>query len=352
MGAFKVIDDRNIWYEYVKEFENPDIYYSYEYGEIFAQKEQGKILAAYYENDGVKIFYPFIKRAVNNEFYDIVTPYGYGGPLVQGEKKSIKEFNKHFKQYCLENGILTEVIRFHPLIENHDISFDSSDVQYIRKTTAVDLSGSLEEIRSYYTPLTKRNIRKARKNNVSCYVAEKSMENIRKFQRIYNEAMDRNEADDYYYFNEKELEAQLKDTPLSKNYLLFARHNNQIIAGIILFIGKEFGHYHLGGSLSAYLKLRPNNLLFDFMIEIAREQGVEKLHLGGGYQEEDGLFNFKSSFTNSNHYDYFMGKMIHNNHEYDNLLKKLKLESSEDGFFPIYRSKKALHKLKEVSVIG
>lgn len=352
MEAFKIIDNRNLWYEYLREFGKTDIYYSYEYGEIFAQKEKGKIMAAYYENNGTKVFYPFIKRAVNSDFFDIVTPYGYGGPLLQGNKNFTNDFNKYFKQYCLENKVLTEVIRFHPLIANHEISFDSSDVQYIRKTTAVDLSGSLDEIRNNYTTLTKRNIRKASEKKVSCFVAEKSLKNITEFQRIYNETMDRNEADDYYYFSLKELEAQLKDTPLSKNYLLFAKHDNQIIAGIILFIGKEFGHYHLGGSLSAYLNLRPNNILFDFMIEFAHEQGVKKLHLGGGYQEGDGLFKFKSSFTNSNHYDYFLGREIHNRHGYYDLLKKLKLDSREESFFPIYRSKNALKIMKEVSVIG
>lgn len=352
METLKVIDDRNLWYEYLKGFENPDIYYSYEYGEIFAQKEKGRIMAAYYENNVIKVFYPFIKRAVNSDFFDIVTPYGYGGPLLQGKTDSLKGFKKLFKQYCLENKVLTEVIRYHPLIGNHKICFESADIQYIRKTTAVDLTSSLDEIRNNYTTLTKRNMKKASGNKITCFVAEKSSKNIREFQKIYNETMDRNKADEYYYFNQKELEAQLKDTSLSKNYLLFAKYDNQIIAGIILFIGKEFGHYHLGGSLSECLKLRPNNILFDFMIEFAREHGVKKLHLGGGYQEGDGLFNFKSSFTNSNHYDYFMGKMIHNKYEYDNLLKKLKLDSNGESFFPIYRSNKALQKMKEVNVIG
>jgi lipid II:glycine glycyltransferase (peptidoglycan interpeptide bridge formation enzyme) len=357
MSNFKIIELPSLWNSLLRDFENADSYYSYEYGQLIAQKEKGKLKAAYFENDVTKIFYPFIKREVktgNHDLFDLVTPYGYGGPLLKGENSSINEFYRHFNRYCADNKIVSEVIRFHPLYRNHQICTENMEVEYIRKTTAVDLSRPLEEIRESYSSLTKRNIIKAQKNNLSCIVADKNPENIQEFFKMYTETMDRNSADEYYYFDEKQLTKQLTDTPQTQSYLLFAQLNNHIIAGVILFVGSEYAHYHLGGSYTEHLTLRPNNILFDYMIEFSKKQGVKQLHLGGGYQEGDGLFKFKSSFTNSNHFGYYIGKKIHDHVEYNNLVNKLNLDSSEDSYFPLYRSKKVLKMeiLKEVIPVG
>jgi lipid II:glycine glycyltransferase (peptidoglycan interpeptide bridge formation enzyme) len=358
LSVFKIIECQGLWNNILKDFENADSYYSYGYGQLFAEKENGQLKAAYFENEVTKIFYPFIEREIKNErnhgLFDLVTPYGYGGPLLKGENSLINDFYRHFNQYCVDNNIVSEVIRFHPLYRNHQICTKNMEVEYIRKTTAVDLSRPLEEIRESYSSLTKRNIIKAQRNNLSCIVADKNPENIQEFFKMYTETMDRNSADEYYYFDVKQLMNQLTDTHQSNSYLLLAKSNNRTIAGVILFIGPEYAHYHLGGSYTEYLKLRPNNILFDYMIEFSKKQGVKQLHLGGGYQEGDGLFNFKSSFTNSNHFGYYIGKKIHNHIEYNNLLKNQNLDSSKDNYFPLYRSKKVGEKeiSKEVIPVG
>lgn len=332
------------WSETIGKFPKLDIYYSQEYVNLFSDVEEGEPEAVYFENKNGKVFYPYIKRKIDIKegYFDIITPYGYGGPVVEGEQSVIKQFYYHFKQYCNNNNIITETVRLHPLIKNDEYIKEVMEIDYIRKTTAVDLTITLEEIRKNYTSNNKRNIKRAIKEGVEVFVSN-NKDDIEIFMDLYNETMDRNNALSYYYFNSSYFYRQMEETLLSKSYLLLARHNEQIIGGVLMLIGKEFAHYHLGASKTKYLSLRPNNLLFDAMVEFSKSLGLKKLHLGGGYQENDSLFKFKTSFTNDNHFNYYMCKNILNVNIYDELSKIVMNDDSLSGqynYFPIYRIKK------------
>ncbi|WP_010678079.1 lipid II:glycine glycyltransferase FemX [Bacillus timonensis] len=340
---FEIVETNLRWNNILKSFQMVDSYYSYEYGKLFANIEKGKLLGAYYEENGSKIFYPFIVREIPNihiNAFDIVTPYGYGGPIVEGNPNIIKGFYEHLSDFCSSKNIITETIRFHPLYKNYRYGKDVMDIEYIRKTTAVDLTKPLEEIRLNYTSSNKRNIKKARNNNISCFIAEGTKENVDLFIEMYKETMNRNNANDFYYFGEQYFYEQIKETEISKTLLLFAKRENEVIAGTLVIVGTEFAHYHLGASKTKYLEYRPNNLLFDFMIEVCKSFGSKELHLGGGYQENDGLFKYKTSFTNNHNYDYFIGKKIHNLDKYEDVMEYLKKRYElKDHYFPIYRGK-------------
>jgi hypothetical protein len=353
MLQFIIIENQDSWKNILKNFINIDCYYSFEYGNSFAKKEGGRLFAAYYEDHDTKIIYPYIKRRIphiEEELFDIVTPYGYGGPVISGSNTNVSmmKFHELFSSYCRLHNIITETIRFHPLYQNDKICRNFWDVEYIRKTTAVDLRHSLEEIRNNYSEMTKRNIKKAKMNNLTCLIAENNKKNIRIFKDLYKETMDRNHAASYYYFDEDTFFEQVKKTDISETLLLFTKTNNEIIAGVMVLIGKEFSHYHLGASKTAYLHFRPNNLLFDFMIETCKSKGSSVLHLGGGYQENDGLFKFKASFTNDHHFEYYIGKKVHNPVRYNEVIEGLKEQYElNERYFPIYRGQIEKRKIRK-----
>ena len=103
-----------------------DIYFQTEFGKLYENSELGKMQKFELDTDEGKILHLFIMRKIpndsKNEYYDIRTPYGYGGPLITtvGDDKSklIKHFHKAFKEYCFENNIVSEFIRFHPIAGN------------------------------------------------------------------------------------------------------------------------------------------------------------------------------------------------------------------------------------------
>jgi hypothetical protein len=298
---------------------------------------------AIFENVLGKIAYPFVLRRIeineiNLNLYDIVTPYGYGGPCIKGEINIIETFRNLFEGYCKDQNIVSEVIRFHPLLNNHIPMLDYIDVQYIRKTTAVNLNNDIKIIRTQYNSMTRRNISKAEKNGVYCLEVEKSESNINTFVSLYTETMSRNNALGYYYFDKEIITDMLKDSNSSSAHLLFAYFENRVVSAVVLYLCGENAHYHLGASKTEYFYLKSNNKLFDFMISFSKIKNAKNLHLGGGYSENDGLFSFKSSFTNNNHYDYFLGKKILNDEIYEILITYFSRQNTlSHSYFPKYR---------------
>ncbi|MCM3765961.1 GNAT family N-acetyltransferase [Neobacillus niacini] len=343
---FQVIESPLDWELLLKTFNDPDVYYTREYGSLFAKMENGQLRAAFYKDELSKIFYPFIKRKVDwagEEIYDIVTPYGYGGPLLEGREESIESFYYCFTDYCIENKIITETIRFHPVIRNYEVCKNIMDVDYIRKTTAVDLTAPLDQIKKQYSSMTRRNIKKAQNAGLFCYLADNTPKNIGLFIDMYKETMDRNKADSYFYFSEEYFIQQMKKSNKSETFLLFAQSGSEVIAGVMVMNGPKYSHYHLGASKTSGLHLKPNNLLFDYMIEFCKSKGASLLHLGGGYQENDGLFKFKSSFSNANHLDYYVGKKVYDEKRYCKIVDEVRRSYNvNETYFPIYRAKKEL----------
>lgn len=335
-----ILSAKDCWDDYIKRFSTLDVYHSKEYTILFSKIQDGIPEAAYFENKDGKVFYPFIKRKIKlkENFFDIITPYGYGGPVVEGKERVMEEFYKYFKEYCFTHNIVSETVTLHPLLSNNDSIKHIMKSDYIRRTIAIDLSYPIEEIRKKYSSNNRRNIRKALKEGVSVSISNVEAD-IEKFIELYYETMDRNHASSFYYFERFYFYQQMKETPLSKSVLLLAKHQDKVVGGIILLIGKDFAHYHLGASKTEYLSLRANNLLFDAMIEHAKSLGANILHLGGGYGDDDNLFRFKSSFTNQEFYEYYLGKHIINEKVYGELAKMVGVPEQDNTYFPIYRVK-------------
>lgn len=340
--GFEVIESREQWNKAVESISCHDIYYTYEYCSSSAKLEKGNAKLFYYKTHIGTIIYPLIVREIESDYgeilFDMITPYGYGGPLIIGDKSILKNFRKEFCSYCKKENIITEIITFHPLLKNAIYMTNYCNLQYIRKTTAVNLTKALETIRSHYSKMNKRNIRKALKCGLTCRVVEKNFENTTTFLELYKETMDRNKADAFYYFDFDFIEQQLKDTQISKSHLLFTYHQEKVVSAVILLTTANLSHYHLGASRTAYLYLKPNNLIFDFMVEISKAKGCTYLHLGGGYEDNDNLFKYKSSFTNNNNYDYYIGEKIFDKKMYELLInEKKKHHVLKEKFFPKYR---------------
>ncbi|MBT2582642.1 GNAT family N-acetyltransferase [Planococcus sp. ISL-109] len=338
-----IIETKEYWDKVVNEFPVNDVYYTYEYCQWNAEKEKGQAKLVFFENSLGSVIYPFILRRIDHyteqPIYDITTPYGYGGPLVSGDEKVLEEFTRLFRGYCLETNIVSEVVRLHPLLNNARYLNGYCDLTYIRKSTAVELSESLPQIQHQYSKMTKRNIKKAISNNLYCKEVSKSDDNIETFLALYKATMNRKAAADSYYFCFSSIQQQLMDTAVSKSHLLFVYLGEKVIAAAILYTTKHLAHYHLGASDKDHLDLRPNNLLFDFMVIISKELNCNLLHLGGGYGENDSLFKYKASFTNNNNYDYYLGTRIYNPKIYAELTEMAASRSRlAEGYFPSYRS--------------
>lgn len=345
------IDDSRQWNDIVKSFKYYDVYYLSEYTNAFRIHGDGEPILFYYEGKHIRAINVAMKRDVENDknfsgeipkgsYYDLVTPYGYGGFLIEGDKSDnkIKLINDEYSTYCKNNRIVSEFVRFHPILENHRRLDNIYDISALGKTVSVNLK-STEHIWNGFTSQNRNKIRKAKKLGVEVYLG-RNPELFHKFIELYNATMDKDNAKDYYYFEEDFYKSVLDD--LKYNSLIFyAVFVEKIVAMSIFIFANQQLHYHLSASDSEYRNVAPTNLLLYEAACWGCENGYYALHLGGGLgSKEDSLYKFKKAFNKDSDNDFFIGRRIFNKDRYDELVE-IRSERDDFGkitsFFPKYR---------------
>ena len=339
------VDQSEQWDSVVRTFENYDVYWLSGYVKAFRIHGDGEPLLFYYESDATRGINVVMKRDVANDkyfigcleeniYFDLATPYGYGGWLIEGEE--IGGLMQEYERWCKQNGIISEFVRFQPVAQNQEAVRDYYDVVVLGETVTMDLS-SPEVIWSNITSKNRNMIRKAQKNNIHIYRGQ-NPEIYKVFREIYNATMDKDEAKPYYYFQEEFYESVLND--LSANAQVFyAVYEDKIIAASIMLAANGRMNYHLSGSVREYANLAPSNLLLYEAALWGCANGCRSLYLGGGVGSgEDSLFKFKRAFYRPDDlYRFAIGKKVFDMEKYDFLVSK-RTDLPESGFFPKYRA--------------
>ena len=307
-----------------------DIYYLKEYGKIWANYEKADFELFKYKKGSYSVIYPILKRKIDNKWRDVTSPYGYSGPLTNSRDKNFyKGFRQAFNLYCQKNNVVSEFIRFHPLLENH---FDAQGIIPLKKrgqTVWVDLLKSTDQLLSDFRKGHRNIIRKSQNNNVLVKLG--SPQKINKFYRLYIDTMKRKKSINFYLFSEKFFKNHFNK--LNNNiFWLGAYYLDKLIAGAIFLKSANFLHYYFAGSDDQYLSLSPGTLILWEAIKIGKKLGLHKFHLGGGI--DDKLFFYKSGFSD-NRADFCTGEIIHNRKIYNLLTQKN--GTPKGNYFPLYR---------------
>lgn len=336
------IEQSREWDELVKTFPNYDVYYLSGYVKAFMIHGDGEPHLLFFENDGLRGIYVFMKRFVVSGVFDSITPYGYGGVLFEGDvsKDKTSVFWKEYLDYMHELGIVSNFVRYHPILQNASPMKEISNVIDLGKTIAMDLS-SPEIIWENLHSKNRNMMRKAEKNGVVIKHG-KGMDLLDKFREIYNATMDKDHAEEYYYFKRPFYESIHCD--LYDNYEMFyAEYAGEVIAMSIMIFANDRMNYHLSGSNMDYRNLAPSNLLLYKAALWGCEQGMKTLHLGGGVGSgEDNLYKFKAAFNKNSDYRFSIGKEIFDSNKYNELViarkKATPSFNQESVFFPLYRA--------------
>lgn len=274
----------------------------------------------------------FRGKIETNRYFDFATPYGYGGWIIEGEE--VEELFDSYKIWIRNNGIISEFVRFHPIIKNYRECMTFYDIVQLGEVVHMDLS-SPEIIWDNIISKNRNMVRKASKNGI-CIFNGRYPEIYRQFQNIYNKTMDKDNADSYYYFGSDFYNSIMND--LSYNSQVFwAELDGKVIAASIMLFANGRINYHLSGSLREYYSLAPTNLLLYETAMWGYANGFKTLYLGGGVGSgEDNLFKFKRSFYKGNLNRFHIGKQIYDLETYK-MLTSLKQNVRNPGYFPEYR---------------
>jgi len=323
-----------------------DIYCETRYGEIYNEIEGGTCHSVKYTSEYGTVMTTFIQRPIpfntgNRRYYDIITPYGFGGPVIvesSNDRLLIEGFTEAFREYCMRSGIICEFVRFHPLLNNACSWSETYDVRLDRKMIAIDLT--YPDIRDQFKHNCRNNVRRALKCGVRAEL-DSSLETMEDFIDIYYRTMQKNNADPYYFFSHAYFERFTKNLR-GNACIINARLDEKTISAALFIYSPQYAHCHLAATLPEYYKYEGNNLVLDKACEHFQGIHCEWLFLGGGItaDEADPLFAFKHTFgrTEANVKEYYTGRKVWNPEVYQKVMEiYLAAGNVRKSFFPEYR---------------
>ena len=252
------LDDEELWLSTVREFENHDVYYLPSYTKSFRLNGDGEPLLFHYESSDTRAINVVMKRDVadapqfsgvlpSGNYLDLSTPYGYGGWLLEGDRSeaAVQKLDAAYGEYCRENNIVSEFVRFHPLLRNYDCLAPMYEIIEMGKTVYLDLS-SLEVIDQNIQQRTHNRIRKAQRDGLSVGVGN-SLEIFSQFTELYTMTMARNQAQPYYFFSNDFFECIQREMP-NNAIIFYTVYGSNMAAMELVLYGNHRMHSHLQAS--------------------------------------------------------------------------------------------------------
>ena len=198
------------WDKAVLSFPNYDIYYLSGYLRGFEIHGDGNPILVYYEGDGLRGMCAFMLRDIadvewvdgikKGQYFDAVTPYGYGGWLMDGDclEEKLNVFWNEYKVFMREQKIVCAFSRWCPWLKNQEMMRGRSNIIDLANTIFIDtttVDGIMDNIKSK----DRSTIRKAVKNGITVELSDNPAL-FEEFIEIYNGTMLKDNAEKYYFF--------------------------------------------------------------------------------------------------------------------------------------------------------
>ena len=308
-----------------------DIYYLETYVNFYLN-EVSEYNIFFKKNKGKIFFIPYIKSLIKNSknYYDIETPYGYGGPIINtDDEKFIQESWNKFLYLLNNERIVAGLFRFNPFYNTKSFkNLEHLEIEKQRKVVILDLTKSEELIYKNFSKDNKNKIKKAIKSKIFLNKCKNPKE-LCEFSKIYNKRMKENKALDMYHF-ENDYFQKLSSLGRKNIEIYILKKEDEVIGGAIVLKNENFAHYHLSACKSEYFSLGPNNFMRYQVILDLKGQNLKMINFGGGKTNDisDTLFEFKKKFSNDTLW-FHIGKCIFNKSIYDDIIVNWEKDNDE-----------------------
>lgn len=264
---------------------------------------------------------------------DVVSPYGYGGPVGVGAEPPVARFAPAYDAWCSERGVLTSFVVFHPLFAN---AAHAADLGF----RPVPLAGTVAwrladaDLRGRMHKHHRRLVRRAENAGLVASVDPAPVD-LSAFVELYTDAMRRLDASPFYLFSPPYWTALLRDVPLVRVDVHDA--DGELAAAVLGMGSPPWLHYHLGASAQGGRGTGASHLALCTLAEWGRENGYAVLHLGGGVSgRADSLLEYKLRFSPDGLLRAATGRAVHDPAAYARLTGANGVDW--EGFFPAYRA--------------
>lgn len=204
-------------------------------------------------------------------------PYNFGGPV------ALDGFEP-------TDAIFPSTFILNPFLHEHQNKLINQQAKHVKDTVWIDLTKPFD-----LRQTTRHMVEKADVAGVVVKPTLALIEEIETFCHMYNEYMASIGAAEYWRFPLVWFRVLLRALGNANSALLFAKQGKEIVGGCLLIHDHETCYYHFGFS-----NREPKGVAHRMVIsaaEFARNEGYKRFHLGGGVEANDGLFMFKSGFS-------------------------------------------------------
>lgn len=326
------IKEKTEWKKLLSNKGITDVYYQYEYVSPISNHLNGVPVLIHYGNDDSGFIYAIIIQDIALDqkfqgvipkgiFYDAESPYGYGGPIFYGDFEVTEaitaDFQSNLKKLCREEGLITQFIRFYPLLFEKRSAIIADRMGTYKSTIYMDTSDK-DRVTAQLDSQYRRKIRKATEAGVK--IVTDQGERIDEFIRLYHATMEMHQADDFYFFPKEYYEYLIRN--FKDHLILFYAYLDDKVVGASLYLyDQKYMHFHLGGRDVHAPNVPFENLIMVEAAKWANEHGMQKLHLGGGLSEQDSLFGYKKKFNRAGMLPFYIGRSIFDEEKYAQLMR-------------------------------
>ncbi|MGE0754111.1 MAG: GNAT family N-acetyltransferase [Alphaproteobacteria bacterium] len=309
------------WHALLDHFDAVDCTFLPEYHLAYALRiKDSTPLLWYFEQGGQHLIYPFLLTPVevageHTGHHDISSIYGYTGPLATTQDAAFlttawQAFDAYTKSQC----VIAEFIRFSPFNENHVMAHPACTVEENRQLAVSRLPDTEEELLQRLGSKTRNMLRKAEKSGLAARELPLP-EKLSDFRLLYDETMGRNQAPDFFWYDDEYWNELLK---LEGGLRLFGTYKDDVlVAASMSVVHGRSALYHLGASLVEFARQGAGNLSMYEMSKALMQSGVTFINMTGGRTTalDDPLLLFKKSNATGLH-PFYIGKRVMDNAAY------------------------------------
>lgn len=315
-----------------------DFYHLPGYLDLTAGQAQGRARGLYVAEGDAALLLPLVERDIDGERRDMVSPYGYPGPLFTTEDASFRRLALAAARQVLQSaGVVTAFVRLHPILNGSLPPGLGREVEH-GVTVSIDLTMKSDERWSQLRSNHRRDITRARASGWTARVDD-TWEHLATFRRLYRETMLRRNAKHFYLFDDDYFDG-LRAALGDRLALMVVEREGVIAAAGLFTVTCDLAAYHLSGTHEAYTGVQPLKLMLLAACDWASARSATLMHLGGGVgAADDSLLHFKRGFSRRTH-PFRTYRMVLDPTIYRRLVRARDpgFDSKDvTGYFPLYR---------------